>query len=116
MAEEERHSALAVLGRARPVQAAELLSASLDERSARLQAQFEEISRGQVAGTDRAAMDALLEEIDFILQCTAHLLADRADGGDSVEAPPEIATAGPPAGAPQDVFFFFFKGQTKKKQ
>eukprot|EP00966_Prymnesium_polylepis_P243773 5637639-Prymnesium_polylepis.1 len=67
----ERHAALAMLGRARPTEAAALLTAALDERTAHLRAHCEQVASGQSSAHGGAALEALLEELDVLLQVHA---------------------------------------------
>ncbi|KAL1530329.1 hypothetical protein AB1Y20_001238 [Prymnesium parvum] len=94
--DEERHNALAVLGRARLSEAVALLAGAVDERAARLRAFCEHAitsaSSGSAHGTGDAGLEALLEELDLLVQFVAHLAADKSEGADCPAPPVEIAS------------------------
>ena len=98
--DEERYGALAVLGRSSPASAVKLLCSCLGERTQRLQQYCEHAltaKTGQTAAPkvsgEAQALEALLEELDLLVNCAGHLLADASEGGDAAEPPPEVAAA-----------------------
>ena len=102
--DEERHDALAVLGRSNSASAVGLLCGCLAERTERLQqfcmrALSPEGAQAPHAHGEAEALEALLEQLDVLVNCAAHLLADSSEGGDAAEPPPEVADAGLAVGA-----------------
>jgi len=98
-AEAERHVSLAMLGRAKPREAAAMLQAAIAPRCTQLQAAFEAAGRG--AAPPPSQVEALHEEIDVLVRLAGHLLADDGEGSDAREVPAEIAAASV-AGAPPE--------------
>ena len=88
--EAERLTALAALGRARARDAIALVRSEIDGRTARLGGCLQAAASGAPPPEDA---EPLLEELELLVRCAGHLLADAADNSDAAEVPAEVAAA-----------------------